>query len=170
LKPILGAIAFATATASLPAQAETVDSPKFRKGLWRFERTVEYPAHRVIARQEEALRCVDPSHAMKGTFTSPSVGGCRSTTPTRVDNRYAFESRCDYLGPVSTEIVVHSDESYTERNNKLNAGAFPKLDKVVAQRVGDCDEAPAINASLTPTLPDQETSSRAIYRPLAASR
>jgi hypothetical protein len=170
LNLILGAIAFATVATSLPAQAETVDSPKFRKGLWEFVRTLEFPAHRVVAKQEETLRCVDPTHAMKGTFTSPDVGNCRSTKPTRVDNRYSFASRCDYLGPVSTEIVVHNEESYTEHNNKLNAGAFPKVDKVVARRVGDCNDAQAVNATLKTRLPDQETSSRAVFRPVSASR
>jgi hypothetical protein len=167
---ILAATAFATAALCWSAQAETVDSPKFRKGLWRFERTLEYPAHRVVARQEALTRCVDPTHAMRGTFTSPDIGSCRSTKPTRIDNRYSFASRCDYLGPVSTDIVVHSEEAYTEHNSMLNAGKFPKVDRVVAQRVGDCtDGHAAVTVVTTPgkldTLPDQETSSRAVYRP-----
>ena len=120
------------------ARAESFDGPTFRKGLWRFDRTVEYPNHRVVVRQEEITRCVDPTHAMKGTFSSPDVGNCRSTRPERVDNRYTFENRCDYLGPVRTAITVHSEEGYTELNIP-NFGNFPQVDRVVAQRIGDCD-------------------------------
>jgi hypothetical protein len=85
-------------------------------------------------------RCVDPTNAMKDIFASPNVGSCRSTKPERVRNRYTFANRCDYLGPVRTDITVHSEEAYTELN-VLKVGNFPKVDKVVAQRIGDCNVA-----------------------------
>ena len=127
----------AAAAASSHAQAEPFDGPRFRKGLWRFERTLEFPLHRYVVRQEEVTRCVDPTNAMKGTFASPDIGNCRSTKPERARNRYTFANRCDLLGPVRTDITVHSEEAYTELNI-FNFGNFPKVDKVVAQRIGDC--------------------------------
>jgi hypothetical protein len=119
------------------ACAETFDGPTFRKGLWRFERTLEFPLHRQVLRQEEMTRCVDPTHAMRDVFASPNVGGCRSTRPEKVRNRYTFANRCDYLGPVRTDITVHSEDAYTEVNI-LKASHAPKHDRVVAQRIGDC--------------------------------
>jgi hypothetical protein len=43
------------------------------------------------------------------------------------------------MGPVSTVITVHSDESYTEVN-ELSVGKLPRTELVVAKRVGDCQE------------------------------
>lgn len=127
------------ATGCLPASAETFDGPTFRKGLWLFARKIEYPDHRVVVSEEEILRCVDPTRAMKGIFSSPNVGNCRSTKAERIDNRYTFANRCDYNGPVRTDITVHSDEAYTELNFP-KSGHFPKVDRVLAQRIGDCDD------------------------------
>jgi hypothetical protein len=123
---------------SAAALGDTVEGPTFRAGLWRFDRTLEYPDHRVIVRQEGSTRCVDPTHAMKGTFSSPNIGTCRSERPERVDNRYTIANRCDYLGPVRTDITVHSDEAYTELN-WIKTGNFPQVDRVLARRIGDCD-------------------------------
>ena len=84
-------------------------------------------------------RCVDPTVAMKATFSSPSVGNCVSAKPEKSDNKYTFSNRCDYMGPVSTVITVHSDESY-EEVNELTVGKHPRSELVVAKRVGDCQE------------------------------
>ena len=66
--------------------------------------------HRILER--EMTRCVDPTVSMKATFASPSVGNCVSAKPEKSDNKYTFSNRCDYMGPVSTVITVHSAESY----------------------------------------------------------
>lgn len=84
-------------------------------------------------------RCVDPTVAMKATFSSPSVGNCVSAKPEKSDNKYTFSNRCDFMGPVSTVITVNSDESYTEVN-ELTVGKLPRTELVVAHRVGDCQE------------------------------
>jgi hypothetical protein len=126
---------------SNPARSETFEGPGFRHGLWRFDRTLEYPDHRLVARREEVTRCVDPTKGMKGTFASPNVGSCRSSQPEQKGNRYTFHNRCDYLGPVRTEITVHSEDSYTEINSFRDSNDFPKVDKVVAERIGDCNGA-----------------------------
>jgi hypothetical protein len=124
-----------TATA---VRGELVDSPKFQRGLWQFDRVLEYPDAGLVTRQDGIKRCVDPTTAMKGIFASPSIGSCRSTAAERVDNQYTFANRCDYLGPVRTEIIVHSAHAYTELNVS-KAGNFRAVDKVSARRLGDCD-------------------------------
>lgn len=135
-----GAVVPFVATLALSqARAEPFEGPSFRKGLWRFERTLEYPSHRYVLRKEEVTRCVDPTNAMRGTFASPDVGNCRSSKPERHHNHYSFAHRCDFMGPVRTDITVHSEDAYTELN-MLKAGQFPKVDKVVARRIGDCAE------------------------------
>lgn len=127
----------AAAAASSLARAESFDGPQFRRGLWRFDRTLEDRDHR-IARREEMTRCVDPTNAMKGIFASRDIGNCRSAKAERVQNGYTFAHRCDYLGPVRTAITVHSEEAYTELNIS-KSGNFQQVDKVIARRIGDCD-------------------------------
>src|SRR6267154_2040245 len=61
------------------AKAEEFDGPSFRKGVWHFVRTLEVVLgknnrHRILER--EMTRCVDPTQAMRATFSSPSVGNC----------------------------------------------------------------------------------------------
>ena len=82
-------------------------------------------------------RCVDPTEAMKATFSSAPVGNCHSAKPEKVANQYIFSKKCDYMGPVSTVITVQSDEAYTEVNERT-VGRLPRTELVVAQRVGDC--------------------------------
>ena len=83
-------------------------------------------------------RCVDPTMAMKATFASATIGNCHSSKPEKVNNRYIFSNRCDYMGPVSTVITVQSDEAYTEVNEIT--GGLARKDLVVARRVGDCQD------------------------------
>ena len=130
-------------------QAETTQAqpPSFRKGLWRFIRTLDVVRnsnknvkYRVVDR--EMTRCVDPTHAMKATFSTAAVGSCVSDKPEKVGNKYTFGRRCDYMGAVSTVITVHSDESYTEVN-EVSTGDSPKTDLVTAKRIGDCNDEKA---------------------------
>jgi hypothetical protein len=125
------------------AQAEEeFGGPTFRKGMWRFVRTLEIVTHSNVRQklmEREMTRCVDPTVAMKATFSSAPVGNCHSAKPERVNNRYIFSNRCDYMGPVSTVITVQSDEAYTEVN-RLSVGQLPRTDFVVARRIGDCRE------------------------------
>jgi hypothetical protein len=134
---------FAVGALSSQARAEDgFNGPSFRKGLWHFVRTLDVIAHRKNKHrvlEREATRCVDPTVAMKATFASPSVGNCVSARPEKSDNKYTFSNRCDYMGPVSTVITVHSDESY-EEVNELTVGTLPRSELVVAHRVGDCQE------------------------------
>jgi hypothetical protein len=125
-------------------EAEEFAGPSFRRGMWQFERTLEYigpsrlPQHASFLQREEMMRCVDPTESMKETFKPLTVGACHSVKPEKVDNRYVFSMRCDYLGPVRTVIEVEGDAAYTEIN-ELTVGNFPRKDTVIARRVGDCE-------------------------------
>lgn len=123
------------------AAEEGFNGPTFRKGMWRFVRTLEIVSpnarHKLLER--EMTRCVDPTQAMKATFSSPSIGNCHSSRPQKISNKYVFSNRCDYMGPVSTVITVLSDEAYTEVN-EVNVGQAPRTDRVVARRISDCHE------------------------------
>jgi hypothetical protein len=118
--------------------------PSFRKGLWHFVRTLDVVRnsnknvkYRVVSR--EMTRCVDPTQAMKATFSSGSIGSCTSDKPHKIGNKYTFGHRCDYMGAVSTTITVRSDEAYTELN-EVSEGEHPKTELVVATRIGDCND------------------------------
>jgi hypothetical protein len=116
--------------------------PTFRKGLWRFVRTLEIVKPQNVKQkllEREMTRCVDPTHAMKATFSANSIGTCHSSRPEKVNNKYIFSNRCDYMGPVSTVITVQSDEAYTEVN-QVTVGKLPRTDLVIAKRIGDCRE------------------------------
>jgi hypothetical protein len=132
------------------AMAEGVERPRFRQGLWHFDRTIEYirqlPNANLLLVKQEMTRCVDPTLAMVETFASPDVGNCHSAKPQTVDNRYIFSNRCDFMGPVRTEITVKSDVAYTEIN-MLTVGNFPRKEVVVAHRVGDCGNAEVQNSA-----------------------
>jgi len=137
-------IALTLSTPLLSSHALAEDGfggPTFRKGLWKFVRTLEIVSHSHSSQkllEREMTRCVDPTIAMKATFSSGPVGSCQSAKPEKVNNRYIFSNRCDYMGPVSTVITVQSDEAYTEVN-EIRVG-LPRKDLVVARRVGECQE------------------------------
>jgi hypothetical protein len=121
--------------------------PRFRKGLWKFVRTLDIVRNgnknvKYRLANNEVTRCVDPTHSMKATFSSAPVGSCVSDKPEKVGNKYTFGKRCDYLGAVSTVITVHDDDSYTELN-ELNGGESPKTDLVIAKRIGECGDEKA---------------------------
>ena len=140
------------AAAAQPAQGDqSFSGPSFRKGLWRFIRTLDVVKsanknfkYRVV--NAETTRCVDPTFAMKATFSSDPVGSCVSDKPEKVGNQYTFGHRCDYMGAVSTVITVRSDEAYTELN-EVSTGEHPRTDMVVATRIGDCDDGGVANTA-----------------------
>lgn len=144
---LLAAIVATTAAVPAARADPSFDGPTFRKGLWRFVRTLEVAGH---VRTGDVTRCVDPTNAMRGTFSSPDIGKCRTARPDRVQNRYTFENRCDYLGPVRTDITVHSAEAYTELNI-LKSARFRTIDRVVARRIGDCSMLEQQATSLAPS-------------------
>ncbi|MGY4478347.1 DUF3617 domain-containing protein [Bradyrhizobium sp. USDA 3364] len=139
------------AAAVRPGQDDqTFSGPSFRKGLWRFVRTLDVARsanknfkYRVV--NAETTRCVDPTHAMKATFSPEPVGSCVSDKPEKVGNQYTFGHRCDYMGTVSTVISVRSDEAYTELN-EVSTGEHPRSDMIVATRIGDCDDGGTANS------------------------
>ena len=145
-------IAVSVSAPLFASQASAEDGfggPTFRRGLWKFVRTLEIVSrsngHQKLL-EREMTRCVDPTTAMKATFASAPVGNCQSSKPQKVNNRYIFSNRCDYMGPVSTVITVQSDEAYTEVN-EIRVG-LPRKDLVVAHRIGDChDEHAALGES-----------------------
>ena len=138
-------VALILAAPLLSSQAQAEESfvgPTFRKGLWRFVRTLEIVNPQNVRQkllEREMTRCVDPTHAMKATFSTNSIGSCHSSRPVKVNNKYTFSNRCDYMGPVSTVITVQSDEAYTEVN-QVTVGKLPRTDLVIAKRIGDCRE------------------------------
>jgi hypothetical protein len=148
---------FATAISALgpfsggsAAQAEELAKPKFRDGLWQFERTIEYvrrpPNQNLVLSKTTDTRCVDPNVAMAGIFSSASIGSCRSDSPQLFGNQYIFSNRCDFMGPVSTVLTAESEMSYTEVN-QLASEPLPKRDTVVARRVGDCQSSAGTRTS-----------------------
>jgi hypothetical protein len=125
-------------------KAEEFDGPRFQRGMWQFERTLAHvgsspalPAATFMIKQQME-RCVDPTEAMKETFRPTVIGSCRSVRPERIDNRYVFSLRCDFMGPARTVIEVESDSAYIEVNEFTSKPQ--KIETVTARRIGDCKE------------------------------
>ena len=139
----LPTVLLAVSLGTVCACADSVTRPKFRNGLWRFERTVEYvrrpPNENLVLSKTDATRCVDPNVAMNGIFGSPDIGGCKSEKPQLFGNQYFFPNRCDFMGPVSTVLTAENDAAYTEVN-LLESKPLPKRDTVIAHRLGDCQQ------------------------------
>lgn len=152
MRAAVAVVALVLVSQTTQAEANDIESPSFRKGLWNFQRTIERireaPHPNQLLVQEEMTRCVDPSLAMKAVFASPNIGNCSSSKAQQIANRFVFSNRCDFMGPVRTEITVESDVSYTELN-VLTVGSFPRRDLVIARRVGDCDTSAGYRPSTT---------------------
>jgi hypothetical protein len=143
------------------AQADdSFEGPSFRKGLWHFVRTLDVVRNtnknvKYRLQEREATRCVDPTLAMKATFSPAPIGTCVSDKPEKVGNKYIFAHRCDYMGAVSTVITVTSDESYTEVN-EISLGEHPRTDRVEAHRIGDCEGDKAQTSARAPAATIQQ--------------
>lgn len=143
------------------APTAAFDGPKFRKGMWRFERATELirkhpgmPAASFIRVEPLILRCVDPTESMKETFRPVNEGNCHAKLPERKSNTYFFPLRCDYIGPVRTKIVVESDSAYLEMHESTVSSPTRK-EVVFARRIGDCggyDSAEAEPLQLMPAI------------------
>jgi hypothetical protein len=128
------------------ASANAVENgwPKFRAGMWQFDRTitasgqnVDLPKAQRRLLHNQVTRCVDPSDAMRETFKPTSVGSCRSAAPQSTSNRHVFSLRCDFTGPVRTVITVESDSAYVEVHESV--GPRPqKTETITARRLGGC--------------------------------
>ena len=118
--------------------------PKFRAGMWQFERTItasgqylDLPRAQRRLVHDQVTRCVDPSDAMRETFKPTSVGSCRSAAPQSANNRHFFALRCDFTGPVRTVITVESDSAYVETHESV--GPRPQTtETITARRLGGC--------------------------------
>jgi hypothetical protein len=142
----LGVLAIAVAWALFAggADASAYDGPTLRRGLWKFERTLETdgkPTDRFenngLPIKRQMTRCVDPTKALKEEFTPLKVGACDIRDLQKADDSYSFQRICRGLTPIKTAIDVKGDSAYTEINEG-NIGKISSTEIVVARRVGDC--------------------------------
>jgi len=128
---------------ALPADAK--DPPKFRPGLWQFDRTLEVNGvkteHQVLNSnlvvKPRETRCVNPGGAFKAASRPLYLGNCRITRSQPSDNEYVTMTYCGPGDPVKSELKVESNTAYTEiHEGKI--GASTTKDTVVARRIGDC--------------------------------
>jgi len=128
---------------TFPADAK--DPPKFRPGLWQFDRTLEIDGVKTERRlltsnlvvKPREIRCVNPHVALKAASRPLYLGNCRVTRSQPGDNEYVTMTFCGPGDPVKSELKVESDTAYTEINEG-RIGASTTRDTVVARRIGDC--------------------------------
>jgi hypothetical protein len=126
------------------SQADAKDSPRFRPGLWQFDRTLEVNGQQTDRRLTSNLlikpretRCVDPTDALKRASRPMYLGNCKITRSQPSENEYVTLTSCGSGSPVKSELKVESDTAYTEiHEGKI--GANTTKDIVVARRIGDC--------------------------------
>jgi hypothetical protein len=157
--PVWAGMSLLCGLSGTSAIADPFEGPSFQRGLWRFERMISnggaganLPSATFVSNQV-VTRCVDPTNAMRETFKPGAIGNCRSTRPEKIDNRYVFALRCDFMGPARTTIEVESDTAYIEINEFV-ASRPVKTETVIARRVGECssDGAPAAVALEAPAV------------------
>src|SRR5262245_25920900 len=125
--------------------ADAKDPPKFRPGLWQFDRTLEIDGVKTerqlltsnLMVKPRETRCVSPSAALRIASRPIYLGNCRVTRSQPGDNDYVTMTYCGPGDPVKSELKVDSDTAYTEiHEGKI--GASTTKDTVVARRIGDC--------------------------------
>ena len=128
----------------VPSPADAKDPPRFRPGLWQFDRTLEVNGTQTDRRLTSNLlikpretRCVDPTDSLK-TWSRPLfLGTCRVTRSQPSNNEYVSLTSCGTGSPVRSELKVESDTAYTQiYEGKI--GADTTKDIIVARRIGDC--------------------------------
>jgi hypothetical protein len=139
---------------SVSATYATEEWPRLRPGRWHFVRTFESFVGPILGvkvpssfeSKQEATRCVDPNLSMQMTFHSGDVGHCHSQQPIVTGNRFVFPVRCDYSGPVRTEVQISSADTYTEMHD-LAIGRRIRRETVTARRIDDCETTGSISGA-----------------------
>jgi hypothetical protein len=138
------AIAVAGALFAPSAAGSGYDGPTLRRGLWKFERTLETdgkPTDKLetngLPIDRQMTRCADPTEALRAEFTPLKVAACDIKDIQKTDDGYAFQRICRGTTPIKTAINIKSDSAYTQINEG-NIGKISTTEIVVARRVGDC--------------------------------
>jgi hypothetical protein len=122
--------------------ARADEPPKFRKGLWEFERTAG-------GQKMHATQCTDPGEDMRRQNEMiEKGGGCKISPLQRSGNTYSFSADCSMKTPRgdtvsfrSTSVMtVESDSAYKIDVTTSSGGADSPVGKelLTARRVGDC--------------------------------
>ena len=124
--------------------ADAKEPPRFRPGLWQFDRTLEINGKESDRRLIDNLlikpretRCVDPTAALPVASRPMFMCNCRVTRSQPSENEYVTLSYCGRGEPVKAGLKVESDTAYTDiREGKI--GGNTTKDIIVAKRIGDC--------------------------------
>src|SRR4051794_34241073 len=101
------AIAAACALVAALSEGFAYDGPTLRRGLWKFERTLETdgkPTNRLqtsgLSIAREMTRCVNPTLALEAEFT-PLIksDACNTKDFRRTDDGYVFQRICGGTTP-----------------------------------------------------------------------
>jgi hypothetical protein len=127
------------ATVALTLAACAEDPPRFREGLWEFDRSS-------AGRTMHQTRCASPSDDMRWQNEMIERGGlCKFSARDRAENSYTFTADCEMRsfsgGTLKTRSVsvmtVESDSAY--RIEVTTTGPGPPITEVLtARRLGDC--------------------------------
>ena len=135
---VYGRARFALAGALLAcgvARAEAPAYPSFAPGLWRLATTMDLDGKQGT---RQTTTCGEPTEGMRAIF-APDAGarGCRTSAPVRRGNRYSISSDCGERGRSRIEVIVHSDESFTQVID-TRMGDTRVHETIEARRVGAC--------------------------------
>lgn len=120
---------------SSPARAEAPAYPSFAPGLWRLVTTMTLDGKQGT---RQTTTCGDPTEGMRAIFLRDAgARGCRSSAPVRHGNRYRISSDCANRGRSRIEVIVHSDESFTQVID-TRMGGTRVHETIEARRVGAC--------------------------------
>jgi hypothetical protein len=132
-------VAISVATCVLAGAARAEELPKFRQGLWEFERTA-------AGQKMHTTQCTAPNEDMKRQNEMiEKRGGCKMSPLQHKGNTYTFSADCSMStpqGPVafkSTSVMtVESDSAYKIEVSTSGGPGPAGKELLTARRVGDC--------------------------------
>jgi len=134
---LLATVGFAT---MLPARAD--EPPRFRQGMWEFDRTA--PG----GQKMHTTQCTNPSDDMKRQNEMiEKRGGCKISPMQQSGNTYTFSADCNMNSPQggmvsfrSTSVMTVENDSAYKIDVTTSAGQPGPMGKeqLTAHRIGDC--------------------------------
>ena len=126
--------------AALPARAD--EPPRFRQGMWEFDRTA--PG----GQKMHTTQCTNPSDDMKRQNEMiEKRGGCKISPTQHSGNTYTFSADCNMNSPQggmvsfrSTSVMTVESDSAYKIDVTTSAGQPGPTGKeqLTARRIGDC--------------------------------
>jgi hypothetical protein len=121
-------------------QAENL--PKFRQGMWEFNRTIENSGEPGKPQTMTVNKCTNPSEDMKKQNEIASKIGCKLSPVTKDGNTYSFTADCNIQNTnvQSKSVITAENDSAYNIDIEVKSDAKNSKEVLKARRTGDCSK------------------------------